>query len=276
MSQPANRIEAGEPERTPSNSANAPLSDATELNALRTWRNVYGEAAKASDWVTAHRWHEVDRPREAAEDVRAKLRSRPGDFVLEVGCGSGAVLALVLEDGQCGVGLDQCEALIHRAADFGVDRARLHLGVADASRLPVCTETVDRVFSYSVFQCFPSEDYARRVLDEMLRVCKPGGVIMIGDLHGDMEKQARFLEGLGLSRAMADGLLSPFAPFWRLKQRLRGGGDGLFRRAYSRKFFHRALQDRSCAVEFLRQEVAGRPYERLRYDLRITKRSGMV
>lgn len=276
MSQPANRIEAGEPVRTPSNSANAPLSDAAELNALRTWRSVYGEAARASDWMAAHRWSEDDRPHDIAHEVREKLLLRPDDLVLEVGCGSGAKLALILLDGQQGIGLDQCEALVRRGPDFGVDKTRLRLGVADASRLPIRSESVDRVLSYSVFQCFPSVEYTRRVLVEMLRVCRPGGVVVIGDVRGVMEKQAELLERLGLSRTLADALLLPFAPLWHLRQRWRGRGDGLHRRTFSRAFFRDALRGHPCDLEFLRQEVRGRRYMKLRFDIRITKRSGMV
>lgn len=255
---------------------NVPLPDAMELSALRTWRGVYGEAAKASDWAAAHRWGETDLPCEIADDIREKMLLRPEDFVLEVGCGSGAMLALVLRDGQHGVGLDQCEALVRRASDFGVDGTRHRLGVADASRLPIRSESVDRVLSYSVFQCFPSVEYTRRVLVEMLRVCRPGGVIVIGDVHGVMEKQAQLLERLGLSRTLADALSVPFAPFWHLRQRWRGRGDGLHRRAFSRAFFRDALRGHPCDVEFLRQETPGRPYMKLRFDIRITKRSGMV
>jgi len=276
MSQPANRIEAGKPERTPSNSANAPLSDAAELNALRTWRSVYGEAAKASDWAAAHRWAETENLCAVADDIRKKMLLRPDDFVLEVGCGSGAMLSLVLRDGQRGVGLDQCEALVRRASDFGVDSTRLRLGVADASRLPVRSESVDRVLSYSVFQCFPSVEYTRRVLGEMLRVCRPGGVTVIGDVHGVMEKPAQFLERIGLSRNLAEALLRPFAPVWHLRQRWGRRGDGLHRRAFSRAFFRDALRGYRCDVEFLRQEVPGRPYMQIRYDVRITKSPGKV
>ncbi len=250
--------------------------DSAEVAHLRTWRNVYGAAAKASDWTAAHRWSEIDCPYEVADEIREKMRLRPDDFVLEVGCGSGAMLSLVLRDGQRGVGLDQCEALVRRAPDFGVDGMRLRLGVADASRLPIRSESVDRVLSYSVFQCFPSEDYTRRVLVEMMRICRPGGVIVIGDVHGVMEKQAQFLERIGLSRNLAEALLRPFAPVWHLRQRLGRRGDGLRRRAFSRAFFRNALRAFPCEVEFLRQETPGRPYVKLRYDIRITKRPGSV
>jgi SAM-dependent methyltransferase len=253
-----------------------PLSDTKELNALRTWRSVYGEAAKASDWLAAHRWSEIHRQHEVANEIRAKMRLRPGDLTLEVGCGSGVMLSLVLSDGQRGIGLDQCEALIRRAPDFGVDGTRIRLGVADASRVPISSESVDRVLSFSVFQCFPSEEYTRRVLVEMMRICRPGGVIVIGDVYGVMEKQAQLLERLGLSRTLADALLVEFAPFWRLRQRLRSSGDGLRRRAFSRAFFRDALRGYPCDVEFLRQETPGRPYMQLRFDIRITKRAGSV
>ncbi len=252
-------------------SAASPMLESKELKELREWRNVYGRASSAGDWAAAHRWAESDKPRETADDIRAKLMLSPNDLVLEVGCGSGAMLSHVLRDGQPGVGLDQCEALIRRAADFGVDLTRIRLGVSDASRLPVASESFDRVLCYSVFQCFPSERYTKRVLAEMVRVCRPGGVIVIGDLHGVMEKQIQFLERSGLTRRRADTLLRPFAFFWKLRQRIGKKGDGLRRRAFSHSFFRRVLRPLHCDVEFLRQETLGRPYLKLRYDLRIRK-----
>jgi len=271
--QPADRFENDSSRGAPPGEQIAPVPDSEELRELRTWRNVYGAASKASDWALAHRWDKSDRPYAVADELRAKLLLCPDDFVLEVGSGSGAMLALVLRDGQRGVGLDQCEELVRRAPDFGVDAARLRLGVADASRLPIRSESVDKVLSYSVFQCFPSIEYTRRVLVEMLRVCRPGGVIVIGDVRGVMEKQAQFLESLGLSRKIADALLLPFAPIWRLRQHTRSRGDGLRRRVFRRAFFRKALERYPCNVEFLRQETPGRPYMKLRYDIRITKRS---
>ncbi len=262
-------VEAGTSNHDPS-----PGHDTGELRQLRVWRNVYGEASQAADWPAAHRWSESDCPREVAKEVRRKLLLRPDDLVLEVGCGSGAKLSLILGDEHRGVGLDQCEALIRRAQDFGVDRSRLRLGVADASRIPIRAEAVDRVLSYSVFQCFPSNDYTRRVLNEMMRICRPGGVIVIGDVHGVMEKQARFLARLGISREIADALLRPLTPLWRMRQHFRERGDGLYRRSFSRRFFRDALRKHHCEIEFLCQETHGRPYSKLRYDIRITKRSG--
>jgi len=44
------------------------------------------------------------------------------------------------------------------------------------------SETFDRILSYSIFHYFPSIEYGYNTIDEMIRVCKKGGLILIGDI----------------------------------------------------------------------------------------------
>ncbi|MEK6797423.1 MAG: methyltransferase domain-containing protein [Planctomycetota bacterium] len=257
------------PDATPREGDNLLPSSGEERASLHAWRRLYEKTASASDWHELHRWHAEDAPIQAAEDIRGKLEVQPGDVVLEVGCGCGAMMANVLTDGQRGIGFDHCEALVRRHGDFDVCCGGLSLGVADASSIPILSRSVDRVFSYSVFQCFPTKDYARRVIAECLRVCKPGGVILIGDIFGTMEKQVQGLQRMGLSRRAAETTVVPLAPFWFLQRRIRGGRDGLHRRTYSRAFFRRVFRRWGLEAEFLLQEMSQRPYATTRYDVRV-------
>jgi ubiquinone/menaquinone biosynthesis C-methylase UbiE len=102
-----------------------------------------------------------------------------GMRVLEAGCGAGAVLSLLQDTGAALAGADFSAPHIEIARQSlpGAD-----LRVAEAARLPWEDACFDAVFSYGVFLYFPDLSYAERVLEEMLRVAKPGAPIMILDI----------------------------------------------------------------------------------------------
>lgn len=249
----------------------AALKPGSTKDRLDAWRRLYEFTALSSDWQVVHRWGYGERVAAAvAEDVRCKLMLAPKDRVLEVGCASGVFLSMVLGVGQDGIGFDLCEALVRRSADFGIDRARLRLGVAEAARLPLASNFFDKVFCYSIFQCFPSPAYARQTIAEFLRVCKPGGLILLGDIFGIMEKQRQWLSRHRSFARVADALLWPLAPLWHAKQ-IAPPTAKIRRRAYRRGFFRRAIAGQHCNVEFLLQKIPGRRVSNSRYDVRIHK-----
>jgi len=256
---------------------------------IGVWREIYDEAAAQPDWWRAHRWgYGEEVARATVEDIRRKLAAEPHHRILEVGCGCGMVLNMLLQDGQRGVGIDLSEDLIRRASDFGVDRTRLDLIVGEAARLPLCDGMFDRVLCYSVFQCFPDHAYARRCLRELIRVCKPGGTILVGDVFGSVDglravsasngygrgffRAAMRLPGMGPVRLA----LAPIR--WGLAQ-LRGRSrvqceteEDVERLFYTRRFFRRIGARYGCRVEILSQHIAGREsLARLRFDVRMTR-----
>ncbi len=243
---------------------------------VAAWRRLYEATAGSSDWEVVHRWGYGEAVTAAvAADVRGKLMLEPGNRVLEVGCASGVFLSRVLNDGWHGVGLDPFEALVRRAGDLGVCDARLRLGVAEAAWLPIAPSSFDRVFCYSIMQCFPDRKYACRALAEMVRVCTPGGVILVGDVFGRMEKQRKWLLHHGIGEPVADTLLWPLVPVWHIKQAMHLSGKEPRRRTYGREFFRRALAGHASTLEFLQQDIPARRVSRSRYDVRIRK-SGTV
>ena len=244
---------------------------ADDARTVHEWRKLYEKTATASDWQSVHRWYPGDHPALAAIDIREKLRLGTHDRVLEVGCASGQLMSLVLEETQIGIGLDHCEPLVRRSRDFSVDTTRIRLAVAEASKLPISSASFDRVFSYSVFQCFPSAHHAATVLAEMIRTCRPGGIVFIGDVFGVMEKQRRVLRRIGLPEFVVRGLLLPLSPLWHIRHRSNNAGDGLLRRSYDRRFFANIAKSHGCRAEFLLQRVPGRVHSKARFDVRIYK-----
>jgi len=91
---------------------------------------------------------------------------------LELGCWDGMVCAALQQTGKVTTGVDaRSTGFDQRARDAGV-----HLGCMDAEALEFPPDNFDVAFSYNAFEHFRHPD---RVLTEMLRVVKPGGLIWL-------------------------------------------------------------------------------------------------
>jgi SAM-dependent methyltransferase len=130
----------------------------------------------------------TERSRERlARLLRQFTAAGPGRRILEVGCGAGAALALLLDTRAALAGVDASEALI------GIARRALPGGefhAAEASALPFSDGVFDAVFAHGVFLYFPGLEYADAVLCEMLRVASPASILLVTDIP-DAAKQAQ-------------------------------------------------------------------------------------
>ncbi len=98
--------------------------------------------------------------------------------ILDVGCGTGALLEQVLErfKGIQAAGLDIAENMIDRARKRLMGRATLVLG--DAEHMPFTDGAFDVVCCNDSFHHYPSPENA---LQEIKRVLKPDGMFILGD-----------------------------------------------------------------------------------------------
>jgi SAM-dependent methyltransferase len=94
----------------------------------------------------------------------ARLGLKPGESIFDVGCGAGAVLYPLYEQGYRVAGLDYSEALVQVAREV-MPGADIRLGEADELDP---SERFDLVLSHAVFLYFPSLEYAANVLQRML------------------------------------------------------------------------------------------------------------
>ncbi|MFA6406322.1 MAG: class I SAM-dependent methyltransferase, partial [Patescibacteria group bacterium] len=114
-------------------------------------------------------------------DVLDKIRLGKGGplTVLESGCGEGVNIALLKKfiESQVSdafVGIDPIESAILTAQSHGVD-AR----IGDGLSLPFEDNTYDVVFCRDVLHHLADDVARKRFVDEMKRVARPGGVVVI-------------------------------------------------------------------------------------------------
>jgi ubiquinone/menaquinone biosynthesis C-methylase UbiE len=138
----------------------------------RRVRAQYDQLAEAYD----HRWDRYVRASNEATLERVQLR--PGEQLLDVGCGTGALLARLAERQPAAkvVGIDLSPAMAAQA------RARLprtvHVTTGDAEFLPFPAQSFDVVVSASSFHYWPTP---ARGLEELRRVLQPGGRLVLTD-----------------------------------------------------------------------------------------------
>ncbi|MEO5656833.1 MAG: class I SAM-dependent methyltransferase [Nitrospiria bacterium] len=165
------------------------------------------------------------------------LRLKPGDQILEVGVGTG--LSLPLYPRWCRVtGIDLSEKMLLKGREK-IARHRLgHVRVLrmDAGAMVFPSDRFDAVVAAYVMSAVPDP---RRTLREMVRVCKPGGtIVLLNHFHAKHPLGARLerwlsplcrqigfrsdleldglLEGSGL-RVLADRKVNPLG-YWTMVQ----------------------------------------------------------
>lgn len=181
--------------------------------------------SRSWDAASYHRVSDVQQ--RWARDVLARLPLAGDETVLDAGCGSGAVTAMLLErlpDGHV-VALDSSPEMVEHARE-ALDPARATVFVADLAGFDLDT-AVDAVFSNAVFHWIMDHDALFGCLH---RALKPGGRLVAQ--CGGKDNIARFI---GQAREVAArapyaehlagvGTWSNFADVPETEERLRRAG----------------------------------------------------
>lgn len=113
-----------------------------------------------------------------------KLEITENDRILDVGCGAGVITTPLSIYASETVGVDASFSMIQHVTK------RIKKVVGEANRLPFIDCEFDKILCHSIFQYFPSLDYARKVTQEMYRVCKNNGIIFIVDIPDRKKREA--------------------------------------------------------------------------------------
>ena len=152
-------------------------------------------------------------------------RLAPGFEVLSVGCGPGLMLREIstLDPSIRGTGLDISPGRVQTAREKNAGNRQLKFVCGDAQEMQFARNSFDFVYSRMLFQYLPKKEQA---MDEIVRVCRPGGTVLLQDLDGQL--LWNYPEEPGLQSALAQVLgtlgKTGFDPFvgrklFRLAQR---------------------------------------------------------
>jgi ubiquinone/menaquinone biosynthesis C-methylase UbiE len=95
---------------------------------------------------------------------------------LDVGCGTGRLMEALKPHGTV-TGVDASEGMLRVLREAGRGEAV----AASGDRLPFADNRFDVVFSVAVLHHIANPDMVRRTIQEMVRVARPGGAIVIWD-----------------------------------------------------------------------------------------------
>ncbi|WP_422924816.1 class I SAM-dependent methyltransferase [Singulisphaera sp. PoT] len=116
------------------------------------------------------------------EHVLRASAVQPTDAVLDVACGPGLVATAFAKFAQHVTGIDLTPAMIEQARELQASRGLTNVDwrVGDVTALPFEDAAFDLVFTRYSFHHMLEP---RRVLDEMVRVGKPGGRVVVVDVY---------------------------------------------------------------------------------------------
>lgn len=151
------------------------------------------------------------RRRHAYRELVLRSGARPGDRVLDVGCGTGYLTALLAEavgpDGKA-VGVDPSEAMVAQASEVRSGAGTRYL-VGFAESLALEDGSFDVVTS-SLALHHIDEDQRQAAAAEMSRVLRPGGQVLVADFRPPSGRLGQWfvknVVGLGMASNPVDAM----------------------------------------------------------------------
>ena len=139
-------------------------------------KNYFSENAEAFSGSRNYLWPEL-------EDL--KKYTKEGERILDLGCGNGRLAKLLVEKKIDYLGIDNCAPLVKLAQENFLSYSQINFQVGDILQIPVGKNNFDAVFCLAMLHHLPSVDYRRQALEEMKRVVKPDGkiILMVWNLY---------------------------------------------------------------------------------------------
>jgi ubiquinone/menaquinone biosynthesis C-methylase UbiE len=217
------------------------MSDAVDLTAVRkaqqqTWSE--GDFAMVANLVMM-----------PSEQLAESLEIIPGERVLDVACGSGnAALAAARRSWGDVVGVDFVPALLERGRErAATERLDVEFVEGDAAELPCGDAEFDVVTSVFGAMFAPDQE---KTAAELLRVCKPGGRIGMGNWTPDGGVGGMFMT-VAKHAPPPPGLNPPL--LWGTEERLRQlFGDGISDLRVERRISRQPFRSADHYLDFFR------------------------
>lgn len=129
----------------------------------------------------------------------------PGSLVLDAGCGNGKYLGL---NPDCYfIGCDISEPLVKICMDRGHE-----VLIADAVNLPYRTGYSDAAISIAVLHHLSTESRRRKAVDELIRIVKKGGLVLITVWAREQEDGALLNKWMPLTQRYLEEWVGPGSP----------------------------------------------------------------
>ncbi|MFN8710299.1 MAG: class I SAM-dependent methyltransferase [Planctomyces sp.] len=164
---------------------------------VRSWADLYDRRAELfenpldiCEFYVGDRHTNDDWFRAAGDHISSAIQLSSTDNVLEIGCGCGVIMKSLMSRGGRFTGVDPARKVLAKAAESIPDASFF---CASVDQLPFPNQTFDKAFSYQVFHYLGDLETASRGIQEIRRVVRPGGRIMIGQIP-DASREADYQE----------------------------------------------------------------------------------
>lgn len=194
-------------------------------------------------------------------DIVGKLELSREDRLLDAGCGSMLLFKRIKDEAGAAVGIDFSLPLLKRFKDENT------VICGEIAALPFADGSFDKVLSNGVVICLPDMEYVKKATLELIRVCRPGGRVLISDiLNGFLERERRIDKYIVNASYYVK---RPLALFKRLFLTKVGDGDHIM---IPPVFFKELVEGLGHGCSLLVQAIEGKPDCKWRYDVLIEKR----
>ena len=158
------------------------MREAERIRAAYARREEQGLEGRYSYWEPANLYLYQGRERALVSLLAdAGLLPMTNLRVLDVGCGEGAVLRDLLRFGARPENMVGVDLLVSRLARARALNAGMAFSVADAADLPYPDASFDLLLAFTLLSSIVDVEVRGAASSEMLRVLRPGGVLIIYD-----------------------------------------------------------------------------------------------
>lgn len=245
---------------------------------VNTFDETYSESSCTLDepdfsgWNSSYDKQEIPRGEMQIwlNETLERIKRLKPKSVLEIGCGTGMILAGIAPHVERYFGFDMSNNVIERLRKQVEEKGWSHVSLAQGSANEIFNDQLlgqyeqnfDLVIINSVAQYFPSKEYLRDTLVNAAKTLSPNGQIFIGDLRANAT-----LDTHHLSLALFDQGATPVA-LSTLKKRLILSKDREVELLVDPGALERMLADRSASAwPMLKNNNANNELSKFRYDV---------